>query len=58
MRVDVAALRQQAWRTNKLYADLFRYAKSIGCVVVQDEIMSNEAQARKLAAWWTEHEGS
>lgn len=55
MRVDIAALRQQAWRAEKVF-DAFRaYAWDIGCTIVQDEIMSNEEQARKLAAWWTEH---
>ncbi len=52
MHIDVAALRQQAWRADKLYADLFAYAQSIGCKVTHDEIMSDDAQARLLARWW------
>ena len=52
MRIDVAALRQQAWRAEKLYADFFAYAKSIGCIVIQDEIVSDDEQARLLARWW------
>jgi hypothetical protein len=55
MRVDIAALRQQAWRAGKLYDDFRAYAWNIGCTVIQDEIVADEAQARKIATWWTEH---
>lgn len=56
MRVAVDQLRQQMWRADKLYADLLRYAREIGCRVVQDEVITLDAeQARKLATWWTEH---
>jgi len=55
MRVDVAVLRQQAWRADKLYNDFIRYAKSIGCSVVHDEIVSTDKQARLIATWWTEN---
>jgi predicted GNAT superfamily acetyltransferase len=55
MRVDLAALRQQAWRADKLYDDFIRFAKSIGCTVIHDEIMSDHEQARAIAVWWTEH---
>ncbi len=55
MRVDVACLRQQAWRADKLYADFIAFAKQIGCTVIQDEIVSTDAQARRLAHWWMEN---
>lgn len=55
MRVDVEALRQQAWRAEKLYTDFIRYAKSVGCTVVHDEIISDDEQARLLANWWMEN---
>ena len=55
MRVDVNALRQQAWRADVLYANFMRYAKQIGCHVVQDEIVSTDTQARLLANWWQEN---
>jgi hypothetical protein len=59
MRVDMEALRQQQWRAAKLFDEMHRYAKSIGCTigegVVSDEIMCTDEQARLLANWWTEH---
>lgn len=55
MRVDVKSLRLQAWRAEELYAEFIAYAKSLGCSVLHDEIMSNEEQAQKLANWWKEH---
>jgi hypothetical protein len=57
MRVNIDGLRQQSWRAEKLYTDCIRYAKSIGCTVtvIQDEIVSDDRQARLLANWWQEH---
>lgn len=56
MRVSVEALRQQAWRADKLYAEFIAYAKSVGCTVIHDEIIiSDDEQARLLANWWLEH---
>jgi hypothetical protein len=53
--VDVAALRQQAWRADKLYAEFIRYAKNVGCFVVHDEIMANDEQAKLIAIWWRDN---
>lgn len=53
--VNVAQLRLQAWRVERLYTDFIRYAKQIGCSVVCDEIVSDDEQARLLANWWLEH---
>jgi hypothetical protein len=57
MRIDVAALRQQAWRPDKLYSDFIRYAKSIDCTFAEDhdKFMCTEDQACKVAQWWREH---
>lgn len=56
MRVNTDGLRQQAWRGEKLMGEMERYAKSIGCTVIHDEIVcNNDEQARKLATWWTEN---
>jgi hypothetical protein len=55
MRLDVGSLRQQIWRAEKLYKDFIAYAVNIGCGVVQDEIVSNDEQARLLANWWQEN---
>jgi len=56
MIVKVEALMQQQWRAAKLFEAMYRYAKSIGCTMFQDEIIChNDAQARKLANWWMEH---
>lgn len=55
MRVDVNALRQQAWRADKLYAEFIAYAKSVGCTVIHDEIMADEDQAKLIARWWKDH---
>jgi hypothetical protein len=58
MRVDIAQLRQQQWRADKLYNEFRRFAVSIGCKVGEgtcsDEIMATNAQARELARWWQE----
>ncbi len=54
MRVDIAHLRQQEWRAEKLYNEFRRFAVSIGCKVICDEIMATNAQARELAKWWRE----
>jgi len=56
MRVSISALKQQAWRAERLYHSLRQYALGIGCTVLHDEIVCNtEEQARLLAAWWMEH---
>jgi hypothetical protein len=56
MRVDVAQLRLQAWRAEKLFTDMRRYAEQIGCEFFQDEIICDtEAKSRLLARWWREH---
>lgn len=55
MRVDVQALRQQMWRASEFYAEFVEYAKSVGCTVIGDEIISDDEQARLIANWWTEH---
>ena len=52
MHINVMALRQQAWRAEKLYVEFFAYAKQIGCRVIHDEIESDDAQAKLLAKWW------
>jgi hypothetical protein len=49
---------QQARDADKLYGDLIDYAKSIGCIVIHDEIEANEEQARNIASWWMDREGS
>jgi hypothetical protein len=55
MLVDVNALRQQAWRANKLYADFISYARMVGCIVVRDEIAADDNQAKLIAIWWRDH---
>lgn len=56
MRVNVEALRQQTWRAEKLFIDFTLFAISIGCQVVQDEVISDTAaKERLLAAWWKDH---
>jgi hypothetical protein len=55
MLVDVNALRQQAWRADKLYADFISYARMMGCIVVHDEIVANDNQAKLIAIWWRDH---
>jgi hypothetical protein len=59
MIVDVAALRQQAWRADKLYTDFIAYAKSVGCTLGEgachDEIMADDNQAKLIAVWWRDH---
>jgi hypothetical protein len=45
-------LRQQAWRAEEFYVEFLAYAKSIGCRVHGDEIISDDDQAQKLANWW------
>jgi hypothetical protein len=59
MHIKVEALRQQAWRSEKEYFDLQRYAKQIGCTMIQDEIIADDAQSRLLARWWqARHDGA
>ena len=55
VNVNVNALRQQAWRADKLYVEFIAYAKSVGCTVIQDEIMSDDNQAKLIARWWKDH---
>ena len=60
MRVDMACLREQAWRAAKLFDEMHRYAKQIGCHVGEgvchDEITCHtHEQERLMARWWTEH---
>lgn len=55
MIVNVEALRLQAWRAERLYHSFVEYAKSIGCTVIHDEIISDDEQARLLANWWLEN---
>lgn len=57
MIVNVEALRLQAWRAERLYHAFTEYAKSIGCTVIQDEIISDDRQARLLANWWLRETG-
>jgi hypothetical protein len=55
MRALVSPWRSEAWAAGRqLMADFEAYAIEIGCTVVQDSILTDEEQARKLAAWWTE----
>ena len=42
---------------SKLLDDYVDFALSIGCVVIQDEIVSDTAQAKQLAAWWLRKAG-
>lgn len=45
---------KQAVQGAQLIADFEAYAMEIGCTVVQDSIMCDDEQSRKLATWWTE----
>lgn len=38
-------------KPEKVYADFLAYARSIGCLIVGDEINSNGQQRELLAAW-------
>jgi hypothetical protein len=31
------------------------YARKIGCTILPDAIIADEAQCAKLADWWSEH---
>lgn len=55
MRIDVRAMRQQVWRAEIVYRKFIAYARSIGCSVMHDEIVSDDEQARLLANWWMEN---
>lgn len=56
MIVNIPGLRQQAWRAEAFYENMTRYARSIGCVVIQDEVVCDtEEKSRKLAKWYTEN---
>ena len=56
MRVDVMALRQQAWRAEKVYDEFIAYSESIGCTRFQDEIICDtDEKAKLIARWWKDH---
>lgn len=57
MRINVKALRLQAWRSEQFYVSLFAYAALIGCTEEDGFVIwaRNDEQARKLANWWREH---
>lgn len=56
MRVNVEALRQQMWRAASLFEALHRYALSIGCDVIHDEIICDTAEKERLLAnWWKDN---
>ncbi len=52
MRVNISGLKQQAWRGEKLFEEFIKYARSIGCKQIQDEIVADEEQSKLLAHWW------
>lgn len=54
MRVNVEALRKQIKQADQLCMDLTLFALSIGCQVIQDEIVCDtDEKERLLADWWS-----
>lgn len=52
MRIDVAQFTQQQARARQLGDEFIAYAQSIGCTVIQDEIITDERQGQLLTKWW------
>lgn len=46
---------EQTRRARETMIAFDAYAREIGCIVIQDETIANDEQARKLARWWREH---
>jgi hypothetical protein len=51
---QVAEQSRQAHERMDAFED---YAREIGCTIIDDEIITDEEQSRKLATWWTDHNG-
>lgn len=54
-RVNYAQLVAQERAAFALMDRMSDYARSIGCVVIDDEIQCTAAQAEQITTWWREN---